>query len=746
MEGSSTEDRVGVHFEEPAIAHTSPTQRAVAPASRSSVVRAVWAALIGASSSRRAAEAAGEDMLSPSLPRAPVEPAKIDVDSVELASLRRREQEWLEAKKQIEAALMAKGEFLATMSHEIRTPLNGILPLLELVLATPLSDEQKQHLATIFQSSRELLRIVDNVLDYSKIESGGLQFETSGINLRELAESVVKLMERAATKKGLSLRLNIDPNVRLAVRGDPLRLRQILTNLVGNAIKFTERGLVQIDITREGESHTHHRLVFSVTDSGIGLDPQAAQRLFAPFSQADSSTTRIFGGTGLGLAICRRLTEGMGGQIGVRSELGRGSTFWFAIPLLKAIGDTDRAVARDRTALSLCRDPELQRRLGDPLREANVRSFDCDSVSDAMRRLQGRAQSGGLRNDDLVILDFKGFRRTAVSLARALAKEESQAHIPLLLLSDGSELPQELVQRANTRVLSRDADSAAVRDTLEKLLDADPNANPERSVDGPVIDIATPRAPGAFTGRRVLLVDDIPINRVVGEKVLSKLGLAVDLARNGREALQMLESGVQDIVLMDCQMPDVDGYTATRALRERELAQRLPRLPVVAMTANAMAGDREKCLAAGMDDYIKKPLNQDELARKLQHWFGIERTVVPVAAATIQSVPQGTASPLREVLDCLGVDMAAASESWYRACRHNVATLETALNHDDLRVAKSAHALLQRAGSALWAADARQALLDIGACLGGADTRAALALVQTVRSGCERVRQELTAS
>ncbi|RBC44064.1 sensor histidine kinase, partial [Xanthomonas oryzae pv. oryzae] len=329
------------------------------------------------------------------------------------------EQELLRAKQAAEAAMLAKGEFLATMSHEIRTPLNGIIPMLELISSGQLSLDQRDMLQTATSSSLQLLRIVDDILDYSKLEANKLELEITTFNLRELLDGVVQLLQRTAEGRQLRLSLDIEPSVRLLVRGDPIRLRQVLGNLIGNAIKFTERGSVDIQLRRLGETRAQHLLRFQVRDTGIGIAPDQQTRLFRSFAQADASTTRLYGGTGLGLAICKRIIDLMGGRIGVESEPGRGSTFWFEIPLLKVIGDLQQATRADAVrVMVISSDARLSQRLKRLLDSWGVSHVLMETTQEALERVRRHSDTEGFR---CVIADHDTLRYSARAVHRALA-------------------------------------------------------------------------------------------------------------------------------------------------------------------------------------------------------------------------------------------------------------------------------------------------------------------------------------
>ncbi|HEX6612396.1 MAG TPA: ATP-binding protein, partial [Rhodanobacteraceae bacterium] len=503
----------------------------------------------------------------------------------ELSSLRGLQRELMAAKQAAESAMLAKSEFLATMSHEIRTPLNGILPLLDIVLGMPLQPTQRDYLATAHRSAQELLRIVDDILDYSKVEAGKLDLEKVGFNVRELMSNVQRLMDKPAEAKGLALRIVVDEDVRASVRGDPVRLRQIITNLVGNAIKFTEKGGVSVRVSRRADTAAHHELLFAVRDTGIGLAPEQAARLFHPFTQADASVTRRYGGTGLGLTICKKLVDLMNGKIGVRSEPGRGSVFWFSVPFEKMPGDiagARRELAGLRTLL-VCGNAQSQRLLP-VLAGLGLEVTHVAAAPAALVRLRQVAPLGRAFAYELMVMETASLEGDGNALLRNVLRDPKLAAIRVLALGGAAESDPRIA------VLTREMDDNALRNALHGLY-----GMPERGRPQPLLGVPpSPEAANAAERQlrgQVLLVEDHPVNQQVARRLLERLGLKVDLACNGAEALEKIKQQHYDLVLMDCQMPVLDGYSATRRLRERELRESVPRLPVIAMTAHAMAGD-----------------------------------------------------------------------------------------------------------------------------------------------------------
>ena len=547
------------------------------------------------------------------------------------------ESQLRQAKQAAESAVLAKGEFLATMSHEIRTPLNGIVPMLDLLIHAPLAPEHADLVRTAYTSSQQMLRIVDDILDYSKLEAAKLELEITSFNLRELLEGVIQMMERPAQSKGLRIHLQIEAGVRLPVRGDPVRLRQVLGNLLSNAVKFTERGSVSVTVRRLGESSAQHQLRFEVRDTGIGIAPAAQSRLFQAFSQADASTTRLYGGTGLGLAISKRIVELMDGHIGVDSVPAQGTTFWFELPLLKVHGDlpSQERMADGKRLLLLSADPRLRLRLSMLLPNWGLRVTSVETTQEALNRLRTAASQGAPWAYSLVLADLAGMRNTALALYRNLNRQAVYGELELIALYGDDPVPDEM--QAGVTLLSRQAPDAdlraallgpgdpSLRERMDMEIDLSATREPTMSAPAspaPAVPTVAAAADTPLRTPRVLLVEDNPVNLMVGQRLLSMLGITCDTAGNGEAALMRMGTSRYDVVLMDCQMPVMDGYEATRRWRGMEAAEGVNRhLPIIAMTANAMAGDRQRCLDAGMDDYLPKPVTRSELERCLYHWW-----------------------------------------------------------------------------------------------------------------------------
>ena len=582
--------------------------------------------------------------------------AEFDALRHEIEEYRRLQRELTEAKQAAESAVLAKGEFLATMSHEVRTPLNGIIPMLDLLQSSNLALDQREMLNIALQSARQLLRIVDDILDYSKLEANRLHLESVNINLRELLDSVVRLLERQAQAKGLRLTLHIDPNVRLSLRGDPLRLRQVISNLVSNALKFTERGSIALNVSRLGETKTHHQLRFEVRDTGVGISPEAASKLFSAFSQADASTTRLYGGTGLGLAICKRIVDLMGGRIGVESQIGRGSLFWFEVPLLKAASEIEgrRTELHGARALVLVSDTAIRQRLTLAFAHWGVDASFVATTQDALTQLRTITSIARLRSYDLLVVDLNSIRGTQVALQRSLATMEGIDGLRYAFIESSEPTPADLREMRNSIVVPRTLPDSELRQQISRLLAGETISGAGRESEA-AVTLAPGPLPAPPAGERVravpvqlkgrlLLVEDNPINLTVAQRLISLTGLHCDTAENGEQALQKLSLGHYDIVLMDCQMPLMDGYTATRIWRRREADTYLPHLPIIAMTANAMAGDRQKCLDAGMDDYLAKPVSRQLLEETLARWLAYSGRHAAAAVAQRQSIPVSAAS------------------------------------------------------------------------------------------------------
>lgn len=540
-----------------------------------------------------------------------------------------------------ESAAMAKSEFLATMSHEIRTPLNGIIPMLDLLANSKLGQDQAEILSTARSSAGQMMQIVDDILDYSKLEANKLRLETTSLNLREVATSVVQMFNSQAEAKRISININLDPSVRLALRGDPVRLRQVLSNILSNAIKFTDKGSVSLNIRTKSETRQHLFLRFEIKDTGIGISPDDASRLFKPFSQADASTTRLYGGTGLGLVICKRIVDLMSGQIGVDSQPGQGSTFWFEIPMLKAVGDSEGMASdlKNAAVVLFSSDPILCGRFEKANSLAGARLTVAATVFEAQRLLKDSIAVGDASDIDLLIIDVSSGRQSAIQLQKALLANSEFERLRIALLHNTDSAPLELGREVRRKTIARNMEMTHIFAELNKLLSGS-SVNSQSLIRTPEqepqvnIQAAEPPFVAGHSMGMVLLVEDNPVNLLVAQRLLQLANFDYISAENGEVALELLQQHKFDLVLMDCQMPVLDGYRTTQAWRAIEQAEQRPHLPIIAMTANAMAEDRQKCLDAGMDDYLSKPVDRKLLQQLLKLWLqrSKENTAKPPAA------------------------------------------------------------------------------------------------------------------
>ncbi|EXI80615.1 MAG: Signal transduction histidine-protein kinase BarA [Candidatus Accumulibacter appositus] len=541
-----------------------------------------------------------------------------------------------------EAGSRAKSEFLATMSHEIRTPMNGILGMTELLRSTTLSAQQRRFTDAVYQSGEHLLNIINDILDFSKIEAGRLEIESINFNLRQLIEDVGCLFAQAAESKGLEMVCSVPHDLPVAVRGDPVRIRQIMTNLVSNAIKFTADGEVVVRLSLLEENAAQARFRFEVQDSGIGIEQQAQERVFSAFIQADSSTTRQYGGSGLGLAIARRLVETMGGEIGLRSELERGTLFWFEIPLLKqdaharAVIDGDEGL-RGLRVLVVDDNATNREILAHQLAGWSMHTTIAASGREALQSLR-QASAAPF---DLAILDLHMPEMDGFTLAQAIKAEARWQGMPLLMLSSVS------VGSDQARRRQAPIDYYLTKPVRQSdLYDAIATAMSQQTPAGAPAQSLPPSQ--ALLGR-VLVVEDNPVNQQVALAMLESLGLHCRLADNGRLAIERLQNEVFDLVLMDCQMPEMDGFEATAEIRARQGDGRLhASLPIVALTANAVDGDRERCLAAGMDDYLSKPFSRERLLATLQRWLPSASTAIQSAASATTTAKTASPDPITD--------------------------------------------------------------------------------------------------